>query len=77
MSSTIIKLKYSIGEKIKIKEINRIGIIVGFYYGDTGKQYQVAYFDDGKRLREYFYELEISNIKESEIGHGFLNREKQ
>lgn len=54
-----INFEYKIKGSIKIKSLNTIGIIVGYYVGDTGIQYQVAYFLNGERKSIYLYSEEI------------------
>jgi len=61
-----IKTDYEIGQEIKIKAINTIGRITAFYYGETGLQYQVAYFIDGERKSLYLYPSELSNTTGTE-----------
>lgn len=56
----VIQTRYNIKDKVNIIALDVIGIIVGFYYGDFGLQYQVAYFVDGSRKNEPLFEEEIS-----------------
>jgi hypothetical protein len=50
---------FTIGQKVTIQQLERKGRIVGLYYGDTGAQYQVRYFDNGAPQTVYFYRDEI------------------
>jgi len=57
-----VDFNYSIGDKVKIKDIDISGFVVGLYYGDTGRQYQTAYFVDGEMKTIYLYEFQICAV---------------
>ena len=64
-----IDCKYNLKDKIKIKPIETLGIIIGFYRGESGDQYQVAYFLDGERKVTYLLPEEIcASTKEANLG---------
>jgi len=61
--------EYDIKTKVEIKTIKTEGIIVGYYCGETGVQYQVSYFINGEKKVAYLYPEEIVGIKEeNELG---------
>ena len=55
-----INFKYDLRDKVKIIDINTEGIVIAHYHGESGIQYQVAYFLNGERTRTYLYPEEIS-----------------
>lgn len=55
-----INFDFSIGDKVFIKDLNIMGVIVGLYYGDTGAQYQVSYIYDGIVRTGYMYKHFLS-----------------
>jgi len=61
-----INFEYKLKDKIRINDINTKGIIVGHYNGESGVQYQVAYFLDGTRKTIYLYPEEISKTDGTE-----------
>jgi hypothetical protein len=64
---SVFESEYDLKSQVKIKSLNVAGLIIGFYYGETGFQYQVAYFVNGDRRTAYLYPEEICmpNGKES------------
>ena len=68
---TKIDFKYNIKDNIKIKSINILGLLIGYFYGENGIQYQVAYFYDGERKTSYVYPEEIDKLDSKEMS-GFL-----
>jgi hypothetical protein len=62
---------YNIGDSVKIKPINTVGTVTAVFFGETGLQYQVAYFLNGERKHLYLYPVELSNITGTE-SLGFL-----
>lgn len=59
-----IKPKYALKQKVFIKDINIIGRVMAYYY-KTELQYQVRYFDSGEARTMYFYEDELTNVKDA------------
>jgi len=66
-----VDFKYNIKDNIKIKSIDTNGLIIGYFYGESGIQYQIAYFSDGERKTSYVYPEEIDKIDIKE-NSGFL-----
>jgi len=62
-----IEYGYDLHTEVRIKKIDTIGLVIGYYYGETGHQYQVAYFIDGERKTIYLYpeELDLPTGRES------------
>lgn len=55
-----ISFTYKLHDKVKIQELeNMDGVIVGLWYGDSGKKYLVRYFWNCEAKEVYFYENEI------------------
>lgn len=57
-----INFVYEIRDIIRIKGLNVEGIIVGYYYGETGPQYQVSYFLNGEVCLKYLYPEQICHV---------------
>jgi len=70
---TSIEFKLSIKQSVKITNINTLGTVIGYYVGDSGIQYQVAYFLNGERKVMYLYEEELGDPKE-DTGIGFITK---
>jgi hypothetical protein len=66
-----VEFKFSIGEEVAIKDINVKGTILSLFVGDTGIQYNVVYFDEGTRKKEYFYEFELKLYSSKDHKFGF------
>jgi hypothetical protein len=60
-----IRFLYSIGDRVKITDLDRCGYVTGLYYTETGKQYQVSYFHEGDLKTNYLLESQISESTES------------
>ena len=58
-----ISFKYELKESVKIKNINTKAMVIGYYYGENGIQYQVVYFINGERKVIYIYEEEIESLQ--------------
>lgn len=54
---------YDIRDKVFIDDLNTVGTIVGFYYGDTGKQYQVTYFLNGEKRVTYLFDGDFQKVR--------------
>lgn len=73
----VINTVFEIRDKVHIKEIDKYGMVVGFWIsGDQLQlQYQVRYFKDGDVKDIYFYDFELEK-KEKGSGVGFaLNKD--
>ncbi len=66
-----INFVYELKQEVKIKNINTLGFVVGYYYGEGGIQYQIAYFLNGERKILYLYPEEIKDTDGKEVT-GFL-----
>lgn len=58
----IINFKFSIGDKVEIKEIETKGIVLSAWAGRRGEEYQVRYCYSGRFEEIYFFEHEIVKI---------------
>ena len=63
-----IKFEYGIRDRVMILALNVVGMVVGLFYGESGRQYEVAYFLDGSKERTYLYSEEIGVPDGSELG---------
>ncbi len=70
-----ISFKHGVGDKVYISELERAGYVVGLYYGETGSQYRVSYFDDASKKTEYFSDQEISIMDSRNKRFGFKSPE--
>jgi hypothetical protein len=62
-----VKFEYNIGDKVKIVNMNKVvGFVVGMQFQDTGIEYDVVYYCDGKRERYNFFPQELSTYLDSE-----------
>ena len=66
MTDYKVNFKFSIKSDIKIKKLNVSGFIIGLYFGETGRQYQISYFINGEKKSTYFYEEEIESTDGTE-----------
>jgi hypothetical protein len=54
-----IETKYSLGDKVRIKELPVDGRVISVWVSTFGLQVEVRYFMDGKAQKEYFFEDEL------------------
>jgi len=55
----MLELKFSIGDRVQIAEVERPGRVLGVWLTKTGMQYEVRYFDKAEAKSVYFYEDEL------------------
>lgn len=55
-----VEFKHNLKDIVRINALNITGIVVGYYYSETGITYKIAYFLDGSRAVDFLYEEEIS-----------------
>jgi len=53
--------QFDLGQKVKIKEINRVGTIVGLLVDLEAICYKVSYWDNCSRKVEWLYDFDIEN----------------
>lgn len=53
------QFKFNLGERIRIKELDRPGIVDALGVFDCGVEYRVVYWNDGKRESVWVYAWEI------------------
>lgn len=61
-----IQFEHELKSKVKIKALDVEGLVVGYFYGENGKQFQVSYFLSGERKVLYLYPEEISKATGTE-----------
>jgi hypothetical protein len=57
-----IDYKFSIGDIVKIKELELNGRVISVWSGRRGNEIQVIYFCNGKREEVYFFEDELEGV---------------
>ena len=55
-----INTKFSIGQKVRIGELGRSGVVIEIYVNEFGTQYRVRYFDNSKPETVTFFERELA-----------------
>lgn len=64
--------EYTPGEEVIIKGLdNTHGFVTSLWWGDRGLQYEVAYFHEGERRKEYLLGCELGPAQEITIRVGF------
>lgn len=53
------EIKYKLKDKVRIKEIDRAGVITAILIDLAGTMYNVRYFDNAQANSVYFYDFEI------------------
>jgi hypothetical protein len=66
----IINYKFSIGEKVRIKELDWPGTVISLWSGRRGNEIQVRYCWNGKFEEVYFFEYELEEIVSKVNGAG-------
>lgn len=56
-----VELRFSLNQRVYIKELSRTGIINGIFIGFQGIEYRVRYFDNAEAKEVYFYDFELEN----------------
>jgi hypothetical protein len=54
-----IELKFQLRQRVKIKELNREGVVNGIMIDDSGICFRVRYFDNGSLQTVWFYDFEL------------------
>lgn len=57
-------MKFQVGDKVKIKELDVEGIVMAAFISRRNWEYEVRYFNQGKAELVYFFENELDAIKE-------------
>jgi hypothetical protein len=58
-----ITTQYSLGDKVRIKELPAEGRVISIWASTFGLQVEVRYFMDGKAQKEYFFEDELTVLQ--------------
>jgi hypothetical protein len=77
MPEQTVSFQYQIRERVWITELARPGRVVGLYYGETGQQYQISYFDDGEKKTTYLYSEDIVSEDKHRGSAGFSLQKKE
>jgi hypothetical protein len=57
---SVIRIAFTLGQKIKITELKCSGFISSIWFTEAGLKYEVRYFLNGEAKSVYFYERELS-----------------
>jgi hypothetical protein len=76
-SKMILETKFDLLDKVKILELNKIGVVKSIYLSNLGLSYNIRYFA-GEEIKEvYFYENELSaELDEKVLGFQTENDKK-
>jgi hypothetical protein len=55
-----IEFEHGIKDRVKINEIDRVGVVTGLLHNNQGNQYQVVFWDNAKRESLWLYAWEIN-----------------
>jgi len=66
MTKRTVEFEYDIGDAVEIIALEKTGRVCSLWYGEKGLQYEVAYFFDGERHKEYLFASEIGPAAEPE-----------
>jgi len=69
MTRFVFEFEYEIGERVEVPGLETFGFVTSLWYSDRGPQYEVAYYADGKRTREYFFPQELRPEAERKTGY--------
>jgi hypothetical protein len=56
-----VTIHYAVTERVKIKELDRPGVVIGVFMDGSKIQYRVRYFYQGEAKEVYFYDWEIES----------------
>ena len=54
---------FDLKDKVRIKELNRPGIITGLLLESEGEFYRVCYWDSYSRKSEWMYSFELEKVE--------------
>lgn len=57
---------FNLKDRVKVKEINRPGVITGLLFDDSGDQYRVQYWDNACRKTEWLYTFELESLEKQQ-----------
>ena len=73
MAGLTVHFEFKIGDKVIIPGLEKaVGRVVSLWSSINGEQYEVAYYCDGERKKDYFLSVELEYF-EGESGAGFLS----
>lgn len=55
----VVEFEYSMGDAVRLKEIDRPGVVTSCLRDTDGFQYRVVWWDSGSRKCEWLYAFEI------------------
>lgn len=68
-----VEFEYTVGDKVRITNMQKaVGFIVSMQFQDTGIEYDVIYYNDGKRERGNFFPQELSKDTTDNKKIGFV-----
>jgi len=57
--------QYTLGDRVRIKELQTGGRVTAVYLGDSGLQYYVRYFHNGESKAVYFFADELEPVEKA------------
>lgn len=57
---------FDLEQKVKIVEINRLGIVTGLLFEGSGTQYRIQYWDCACRKTEWLYAFELEGLEKQQ-----------
>jgi hypothetical protein len=54
-----IEFKFSIGDKVRVVDLGKSGIVKGLFVGCNGVEYKVRYAGPNEYLEVYFFDSEL------------------
>jgi len=58
-----VETAFDLFERVKIKELDTIGVIVSVWVSKSGVQYETRYFLNGEAKNVYMFETELDKVK--------------
>ena len=63
-----VELMFEPGEEVKIKNLENNALVIGAYVSPERIKYDCAWFVNGDRKTEYFFEFELEKVDNSSKG---------
>jgi hypothetical protein len=64
---------FNIGDRVKIKELNIKGKVMGIYISPSRVTYEIRYFYEGKPQDIYFEHSELEIVEDEELSNPLFN----
>ena len=57
-----VTLQFSLKQRVRVKDINRTGVVTGITIDGEGLTYRVVYWDNSQRRSEWLFDFEIEEL---------------